>query len=53
MDNSHCGYIVKLQNVRPYPNADKLQLTTVFGNQVKHKFDNTANLQESEYYHRR
>lgn len=34
MDNSHCGYIAKLQNVRPHPNADKLQLATVFGNQV-------------------
>lgn len=31
---SYSGYITKLQDVRPHPNADRLQLATVFGNQV-------------------
>ena len=31
---SYSGYITKLQDVRPHSNADRLQLATVFGNQV-------------------
>lgn len=31
---SYSGYIAKLQDLRPHPNADRLQLGTVFGNQV-------------------
>lgn len=34
---SYSGYITKLQDVRPHPNADRLQLATVFGNQVGQK----------------
>lgn len=28
----HCGYIVKVKNLRPHENADKLQIATFFGN---------------------
>ena len=31
---THCGYITKLKNVRPHPNADRFQLAEVFGNTV-------------------
>ena len=29
---SYCGYIVKIEKLRPHPNADKLQIATFFGN---------------------
>ena len=28
----HCGYVVKVENLRPHGNADRLQLATFFGN---------------------
>ena len=31
---SYCGYITKLQNVRPHPNADRMKLADCFGNTV-------------------
>ena len=27
----HCGYVVKIENLRPHSNADRLQVLTVFG----------------------
>lgn len=34
---SYSGYIAKLQDLRPHPNADRLQLGIVFGNQIGQK----------------
>lgn len=31
---SYCGYVTTLKDVRKHPNADRLQLATVFGNTV-------------------
>lgn len=31
---AYCGYVVKIQNLRPHTNADRLQIATVFGNDV-------------------
>lgn len=31
---AYCGYIVKIQNLRKHTNADRLQIATVFGNDV-------------------
>ena len=31
---SYCGYITKLQNVRPHSNADRMKLADCFGNTV-------------------
>ena len=31
---SYCGYITKLQNVRPHSNADRMKLANCFGNTV-------------------
>lgn len=31
---AYCGYIVKIQHLRPHTNADRLQIATVFGNDV-------------------
>ena len=28
----HCGYVVKVENLRPHENADRLQIATFFGN---------------------
>ena len=28
----HCGYVVEVKQLRPHPNADKLQIATFFGN---------------------
>lgn len=28
----HCGYIVKVEHIRPHSNADRLQIATFFGN---------------------
>lgn len=30
--SAHCGYIVKVEQLRPHPNADRLQIATFFGN---------------------
>lgn len=30
--SEHCGYIVKVNALRPHPNADRLQIATFFGN---------------------
>lgn len=30
--SEHCGYIVKVENLRPHSNADRLQIATFFGN---------------------
>jgi hypothetical protein len=30
----HCGYVVVVKNIRPHPNADRLQIATFFGNDV-------------------
>lgn len=30
----HCGYVVTVKNIRPHPNADRLQIATFFGNDV-------------------
>lgn len=32
MDINHCGYIVKVKELRKHPNADKLYIATFFGN---------------------
>lgn len=32
MDINHCGYIVKVKELRAHPNADKLYIATFFGN---------------------
>lgn len=32
MDINHCGYIVKVKELRAHPNADKLYIVTFFGN---------------------
>ena len=32
MDINHCGYIVKVKDLRPHSNADRLQIATFFGN---------------------
>ena len=39
--STHCGYITTLKNVRPHPNADKLQLGDCFGNTVCVRLDYT------------
>lgn len=38
---SYCGYVTKLKNVRPHPNADRLQLGECFGNTVCVNLDYT------------
>ena len=30
--SEHCGYVVCIKELRPHPNADKLQIATFFGN---------------------
>lgn len=30
--SEHCGFIVKVENLRPHSNADRLQIATFFGN---------------------
>ena len=32
MSSEHCGFIVKVKNLRPHSNADKLQIATFCGN---------------------
>ena len=32
--SEHCGYIVKLNEIHPHSNADRLQITTIFGASV-------------------
>ena len=32
MDTNHCGYIVKVKELRAHPNADKMQIATFFTN---------------------
>lgn len=32
--SQHVGYIVKIEHLRPHTNADKLQIATIFGNDV-------------------
>lgn len=32
--NQHVGYIVKIEHLRPHTNADRLQIATIFGNDV-------------------
>ena len=32
--SEHCGYIVKIQKLRPHTNADRLQIAEIFGNSV-------------------
>ena len=29
--SNHCGYVVKVEHLRKHPNADRLQILTVFG----------------------
>lgn len=31
MSSEHCGYIIKVEHLRPHSNADRLQVLTVFG----------------------
>ena len=31
---THTGYVVNVKNVRPHPNADRLQIATFFTNDV-------------------
>ena len=31
---NHCGYVTTLKNLRPHPNADRLQLADCFGNTI-------------------
>ena len=37
---THCGYIVKIDKLRPHSNADRLQIATFFGNDVCISLDN-------------
>ena len=30
----HCGYVVKITELRKHTNADRLQIATIFGNSV-------------------
>ena len=30
--SEHCGYVVRVENLRPHSNADRLQIATFFGN---------------------
>lgn len=32
--NEHCGYVVKISQLRPHSNADRLQIAEIFGNPV-------------------
>ena len=32
--SEHCGYVVKIQKLRPHTNADRLQIAEIFGNSV-------------------
>lgn len=32
MDTNHCGYVVKVKELRAHPNADKMQIATFFTN---------------------
>ena len=32
--SQHVGYIVKIEHLRPHTNADRLQIATIFGNDV-------------------
>lgn len=32
--NEHCGYVVKINQLRPHSNADRLQIAEIFGNPV-------------------
>lgn len=34
MATSHCGYVVKITELRKHSNADRLQVATIFGNSV-------------------
>ncbi len=34
MSIEHCGFIVVIKDIKPHPNADRLELCYVFGNQV-------------------
>ena len=34
MSSEHCGYIVKIKHLRKHNNADRLQIATIFGNDV-------------------
>ena len=40
MSINHKGVVVRLKNVRPHPNADRVQLATCLGNQVVVGLDN-------------
>ena len=57
--SEHCGYIVKVNALRPHPNADRLQIATFFGNDTCVNIDVTlgevgiyfpSDLQLSEEY---
>ena len=34
MSVDHCGFVVEIKDIKPHPNADRLELCYVFGNQV-------------------
>lgn len=38
--SNYCGYIVKIDKLRPHSNADRLQIATFFGNDVCISLDN-------------
>ena len=35
--SEHCGYIVRVENIRKHNNADRLQIATFFGNDTMKK----------------
>lgn len=32
--SKHCGYVIKVQNLKPHSNADRLQVLEVFGTET-------------------
>lgn len=41
--SEHCGYVVKVEKLRPHTNADKLQIATFFGNDTCVSLDTELN----------
>jgi hypothetical protein len=46
--SEHCGYVVRIKELRKHNNADRLQITTLFGNNVI--VDNKINIGDIGVY---
>ena len=46
---AYCGYIVTIKELRPHSNADRLQIATIFGNDVIVSLD-TQKGQQGVYF---